>query len=137
MTQIRDVMTQNPTACEPSASVADVAKVMANEDVGQIPVADGGNLVAVVTDRDLVVRVLADGRDPQSTTAGEIASRDVVTVSPDASLDEALTLLARHQVRRLPVVEGDRLVGIVAQADVARQGEDSETGQVVEEISKP
>jgi CBS domain-containing protein len=137
MTQIRDVMTQNPTACEPSASVADVAKVMANEDVGQIPVADGGNLVAVVTDRDLVVRVLAEGRDPQSTTAGEIASRDVVTVSPETSLEEALTLLARHQVRRLPVVEGDRLVGIVAQADVARQGEDSETGQVVEEISRP
>jgi CBS domain-containing protein len=137
MAQIREVMTENPTTCEPGATVVDVAKVMASEDVGQVPVAEGGKLVGVVTDRDLVVRVLAEIRDPQSTTVGEIASRDVVTVSPETNLDEALGLLARHQVRRLPVVEGDRLVGIVAQADVAQHAEDSETGRVVEEISEP
>ena len=137
MTQIRDVMSQNPTTCEPSASVADAARVMASQDVGPVPVVEGDRLVGLVTDRDLVVRVLAEGRDPESTTIGEIASTDLVTVSPDAGLDEALSLLARHQVRRLPVVEGEQLVGVVAQADVARQGEDEETGQVVEQISEP
>jgi CBS domain-containing protein len=109
---------------------------MAREDVGPIPVVEEGRLVGIVTDRDLVVRVLAEGRDPQTTTVGEIASRDVVTVSPDEDLDRALQLLAQHQVRRLPVVEGDRLVGIVAQADVARTGQDRETGEVVEQISR-
>jgi CBS domain-containing protein len=130
-------MTENPSSCERGTSVAEVAKVMAREDIGPVPIVEGGKLVGVVTDRDLVVRVLAEGRDPQSTTAGEVASSDVVTVSPDASLDEALQLLASHQVRRLPVVENDRLVGIVAQADVARHAEEVKTGEVVEEISRP
>ena len=109
---------------------------MASEDVGSVPVVKGGRLVGIVTDRDLVVRVLADGRDPNSTTVGEIASGDLETVSPDDDLDAALRKMASSKVRRLPVVEGDQLVGIVAQADVARQGDDSETGQVVEEISR-
>jgi CBS domain-containing protein len=135
--QIRDVMTENPSSCAPGTSVAEVARVMAREDVGSIPVVEDGRLVGVVTDRDLVVRVLAEGRDPQATTVGEVVSTDVVTVPPDAGLDDALRLLARHQVRRLPVVEGERLVGIVAQADVARHGDDSQTGQVVEQISQP
>jgi CBS domain-containing protein len=133
---IKEVMTSDVRACEPSASVTEVAKLMAREDVGPIPVVEEGRLVGIVTDRDLVVRVLAEGRDPQTTTVGEIASRDVVTVSPDEDLDRALQLLAQHQVRRLPVVEGDRLVGIVAQADVARTGKDRETGEVVEQISR-
>jgi CBS domain-containing protein len=133
---IKEVMTSDVRACEPSASVSDAAKLMAREDVGPIPVVEEGRLVGIVTDRDLVVRVLAEGRDPQSTTVGEIASRDVVTISPDEDLDRALELLAQHQVRRLPVVEGDRLVGIVAQADVARTGKDRETGEVVEQISR-
>jgi len=108
---------------------------MAREDVGPIPVVDGERLVGLVTDRDLVVRVLAQGRDPQVTTVGEVASTDLVTLSPEQDLDEALQLLARHQVRRLPVVEGGKLVGIVAQADVARHGDDARTGEVVERIS--
>jgi CBS domain-containing protein len=137
MTQIRDLMTENPSSCERSTSVLDAAKVMAREDVGPVPVVEGGRLVGLVTDRDLVVRVLAEGRDPQSTTVGEIASIDMVTVSPDDGLDDALKLLARHQVRRLPVVEDDRLVGIVAQADIARHAEEVQTGEVVEQISKP
>jgi CBS domain-containing protein len=135
--QIREVMTENPSTCEPSTPASEAAKVMARENVGSIPVVEGGRLVGVVTDRDLVVRVLAEERDPQTTTVGETASKDVVAVGPDTDLDEALRLLARHQVRRLPVVEGDRLVGIVAQADVARQGDDRDTGHVVEQISRP
>jgi CBS domain-containing protein len=137
MTQIRDLMTENPSSCAPSTAVAEAAKVMAREDVGSVPVVDGGRLVGVVTDRDLVVRVLAEGRDPDSTNVGDVASSDPATVSPEDSLDDALKLLARHQVRRLPVVEGDQLVGIVAQADIARHADEVQTGEVVEQISKP
>jgi CBS domain-containing protein len=136
MTQIRDVMTSNPTTCEPQASVVDAAKVMAQEDVGSIPTVEGDRLVGVVTDRDIVIRVVAEGREPQSVTVGDVASRDLVTVSPDDDLDRALELMAENQVRRLPVVDGDKLVGIVAQRDVALQGADRETGQVVEQISR-
>jgi CBS domain-containing protein len=135
-TSIKEVMTSNVRACEPNATAQEAAKLMAKEDIGPIPVVEDGRLVGLVTDRDLVVRVLAEGRDPRSTKVGEIASRDLVTVSPDEDLDEALQLLAQHQVRRLPVVDGDRLVGIVAQADIARLGKDKKTGEVVEEISR-
>jgi CBS domain-containing protein len=135
-TSIKEVMSSDVRTCEPDATVVDVAKVMAKEDVGPIPVVEGGRLVGLVTDRDLVVRVLAEGKDPQTTRVGEIASRELVTVSPDEDLDQALKLLAQHQVRRLPVVEGDRVVGIVAQADIARLGKDAKTGEVVEEISR-
>jgi CBS domain-containing protein len=135
-TSIKEVMSSDVRTCEPDATVVDVAKVMAKEDVGPIPVVEGGRLVGLVTDRDLVVRVLAEGKDPGTTQVGEIASRELVTVSPDEDLDQALKLLAQHQVRRLPVVEGDRVVGIVAQADIARLGKDSKTGEVVEEISR-
>jgi CBS domain-containing protein len=137
MTQIRDLMTENPSSCERGTPVAEAAKVMARENVGSVPVVEGDKLVGVVTDRDLVVRLLAEGRDPQSTTVGEVASSEPVTLSPDDGLDQALQLLARHQVRRLPVVEGERLVGIVAQADIARHADEVQTGEVVEEISKP
>ena len=135
-TSITEVMTRDVRACEPNATVADAAKVMAQEDVGPVPIVEDGRLVGIVTDRDIVVRVVAEGRDPNATTVKEIASTDLVTVSPGDDLDEALKLLAERQVRRLPVVEGDRLVGIVAQADVARRGKDKQTGEVVEEISR-
>lgn len=133
---IREVMTAEVRACEPGTTIVDAAKVMAREDVGPVPIVQDGRLVGLVTDRDIVVRVVAEGRDPTSTTVEQIASRDLVTVSPDENLEEALNLLAQHQVRRLPVVEGDRLVGIVAQADIARLGKDKKTGEVVEEISR-
>jgi CBS domain-containing protein len=133
---IKEVMTSKVKACEPDTTVAEAAKVMAKEDVGPVPIVEQGRLTGIVTDRDIVVRVVAEGRDPSSTTVGEIASRDLVTVSPDDDLDTALKQLAQNQVRRIPVVEGDRLVGIVAQADIARMGKDSKTGEVVEEISR-
>jgi CBS domain-containing protein len=135
-TSIKEVMTRDVRACEPNATVAEAAKVMAQEDVGPVPIVEGGRLVGIVTDRDIVVRVVAEGRDANVTTVKEIASTDLVTVSPGDDLDEALNLLAQRQVRRLPVVEGERLVGIVAQADIARLGKDKKTGEVVEEISR-
>lgn len=136
MAQIRDLMTENPTTCEPSTTAVDAARVMASEDVGPVPIVDGGRLVGIVTDRDLVVRILAEGKDPNSATIGEIASSDLVTVQPDADLQEAERLMADNQVRRLPVVEGDRLVGIVAQADIARVLDEERTGEVVQQISQ-
>jgi len=135
-TSVKEVMTRDVRACEPNATVVEAAKVMVQEDVGPVPIVEDGRLVGIVTDRDIVVRVVAEGRDPNATTVGEIASTELVTVSPGDNLDEALNLLAKRQVRRLPVVEGDRLVGIVAQADIARLGKDQKTGEVVEEISR-
>jgi CBS domain-containing protein len=134
---IRDTMTSNPRTIETSTPVAEAARLMSSEDVGSLPIVEGERLVGMLTDRDITVRVVAEGMDPQSTTAGDVASRDVVSVDPQQQLDEALRLMAQHQVRRLPVVEEDgRLVGIVAQADVATAGQDARTGQVVEEISR-
>ena len=134
---IRDAMTSNPRGVEMNTPVADAAQLMKTEDVGSLPVLEGDRLVGMVTDRDIVIRVIAEGNDVQSTTVGEIASRELVTVDPQQELDEALRLMAQHQVRRLPVVEEDgKLVGILAQADVAQEGPDAKTGQLVEEISK-
>jgi CBS domain-containing protein len=133
---IREIMTANPSTIEPDKSIADAARIMKQEDAGVVPVTENGRLTGMVTDRDIAIRVVAEGKDPQSTTVREIASTDLVTVDPQQDLDEALRLMAQHQVRRLPVVEEDgRLVGVVAQADVAREGNDAQTGQVVQEIS--
>jgi CBS domain-containing protein len=136
MGSIRDVMTENPTTCESSATILAAAKVLRDQNVGSVPVVDGGRLKGIVTDRDIVTRVVAEGRDPGSTAIGEVASSDLVTLTPDSNVDEALRLMAQKQVRRVPVTEGDRLVGIVAQADVARVAEEEKTGEVVQDISR-
>lgn len=133
---IREIMTANPSTIEPNNSIVEAARIMKQENAGVVPVTENGRLTGMVTDRDIAVRVVAEGKDPQSTTVREVASTDLVTVDPQQDLDEALRLMAQHQVRRLPVVEEDgRLVGVVAQADVAREGDDAKTGQVVQEIS--
>lgn len=135
---VRDLMTSDPRTVEPSTTVADAARAMRDEGVGPIPIAENGKLVGILTDRDIAVRAVAEGKDPTSTTVQEIASRNLVTVDPEQGLDEALRLMAEHQVRRLPVCEEDgRLVGILAQADVARNVGDQPTGEVVEQISQP
>jgi CBS domain-containing protein len=134
---VQEVMTSNPTTVEANSPVIDAARIMKQEDVGIVPVVEGDLLAGTVTDRDIALRVVAEGKDPQSTSVREIASTDLVTVDPQQDLDEALRLMATHQVRRLPVVEGGRLVGIVAQADVAREADDKKTGDLVENISQP
>jgi len=134
---IRDLMTTNPRSLESSSTVVEAARLMRDEDAGLVPVCEGDKLVGTVTDRDIAVRVVAEGKPPESITVGEIASRELVTIDPQQELDEALRLMARHQVRRLPVVEEDgKLVGIVAQADIARNASDAKTGDLVEDISK-
>jgi CBS domain-containing protein len=134
---VEELMTSNPCSIDSDKSVAYAAKMMRDEDVGLAPIVDGKRLVGTVTDRDITIRVVAEGKDPESTRVTEIASTELVTVDPQQDLDEALRLMAKHQVRRLPVVEEDgRLVGIVAQADVARSADDARTGELVEQISK-
>jgi CBS domain-containing protein len=135
--RIREVMTSNPSTIETDGFVVEAAKIMKQEDAGVVPVTENGRLIGMVTDRDIAIRVVAEGKDPQSTSIREVASTDLVTIDPQQDLDEALRLMAQHKVRRLPVVEEDgRLVGVVAQADVAREGDDTKTGQVVQEISQ-
>ena len=137
MGTIRDVMTENPRTVKKGESVVEAAKLMRSEDAGVVPIVEGDRLVGVVTDRDIAIRVVAEGKDVSSTTVDEIASQNLVTIDPQQDLDEALRLMAQHRVRRLPVVEEDgRLVGIVAQADVARHADSSRTGEVVGEISE-
>lgn len=134
---VREVMTPNPRTVSPEQSVVEAARILRDEDVGSLPVVEDDRLVGVVTDRDIVVRVVAGSMDPRSTSVGQVESRDVVSVTPDQDLDQALAEMARHQIRRLLVVEDDRLVGVVAQADVARKADEEKTGEVVEQISEP
>src|SRR5829696_995537 len=134
---IRELMTENPRTVSPDQTIQDAAKIMRDEDTGVVPITEGDSLAGVITDRDIAIRAVAEGRDGAQTTVREIASQDVVTIDPQQDLDEALRLMAQHQLRRLPVVEEDgRLVGIVSQADVARHGDDARTGEVVEQISE-
>ena len=136
------IMSESPTVCVPSDSVVEVARLMKDSDVGSIPVVKDRSdmeLIGIVTDRDLTVRVLAEGLDPAATTVVDVISRDLVTVGPDDDVERAMDAMGEHQVRRIPVVDGDnRIVGIIAQADIAARMEaPAKTAEVVEEISKP
>ena len=135
--KIHESMSDNPCTIDADKPVSYAAKMMKDEDVGFAPIVEGDKLIGTVTDRDIAMKVVAEGRDPQSTTVREIASTNLVTIDPQQDLDDALRLMASSQVRRLPVVEEDgRLVGVVAQKDVAEQGDDAKTGEVVQEISQ-
>ena len=134
---VRDAMTENPRSIGASASVVEAARVMREEHIGSLPITDDEQLVGMITDRDITTRVVAEAADPMKTSVGDVYSRDLVTVEPGKDLDEALQLMARHQVRRVPVVENGRLVGIVTQADIALREKEKKTGELVEAISAP
>jgi CBS domain-containing protein len=134
--RVREAMTPSPRTVDANASVVDAARLMASEDVGSLPVVDDGNLVGMVTDRDLVLHVLAKDVDPHQTTVATVCTENPVVVGPEDSLDEALQRMAQEKIRRLPVVEDQRVVGILAQADVSRAAEPAATGRLVEEISE-
>ena len=135
--KVGEVMTADVELAAPDDTVQTAAKLMADSGAGALPVGENDRLVGMVTDRDIVIRGIADGSDPHAVKVGDIASRDVVTVRPDDDLDEAMRLMAQHQVRRLPVVDDGHLVGVVATADVAQEAKEKDVGHVVEEISKP
>jgi CBS domain-containing protein len=134
---VRDAMTENPRSISASASVVDAARLMREQDIGSLPITDDEKLVGIITDRDITTRVVAEAADPKMTPVGDVYSRDLISVEPGNDLEEALKLMARHQVRRLPVVENGRLVGIVAQADIALRENEKRTGELVEAISEP
>jgi len=135
----RDIMSDDCTCIGENDTVLEAAKRLAELDVGAMPICgEDDRLKGMLTDRDIVVKVLAEGRDPASTRAGELGQGDgqTVTIGADDSIDEALKTMAEHQVRRLPVIDGRRLVGIVAQADIARNIDDDQVGQLLEAISR-
>jgi CBS domain-containing protein len=134
---VRETMTPQPATVERSDSIVEAARLMRDQNVGSLPVTDEGRLIGMITDRDIVIRVVAESRDITSASVGDAHSGVPVAVEPEHDLDEALMLMARHQVRRLPVTEGDRLVGILAQADVALEEKEKTTGEVVQAISEP
>ena len=118
MPQVRDLMVSSVVTIEPSTSVVDAARQMIQEEKGPLPVVEGDRPVAMVTDRDIVAHVVAEGRDPSSTTVDDVASHDLVTVGPDQDVNEARQLMDQHELDRILVVEGDRLVGIISEADI-------------------
>jgi CBS domain-containing protein len=135
----RDIMSDDCTCIGESESVLDAAKRLAELDVGALPICgEDDRLKGMLTDRDIVVKVLAQGKDPASTRAGELGTGDgkTVTIGADDSVDEALATMGQHQVRRLPVIDGHRLVGIVSQADIARNIDDDKVGDLVQAISQ-
>jgi CBS domain-containing protein len=116
---VQDVMTRDPITLPPSASLFDAAKTMRESGIGDVVVAGDEELLGIVTDRDIVVRGLAEGRDPNTTTLTDITSRELITVSPDDPIETAVRLIREHAIRRLPVVSGGRVVGIVTLGDLA------------------
>jgi CBS domain-containing protein len=134
---VQDAMTADPVTISRTNSVVDAARLMESADVGSVPVVDGGTPVGILTDRDIAIRVVAQGKDPSSTQVGEIATDQPYFVEPDQDLDEALELMAYRKVRRLPVVEDGQLVGMLAQADVVHEVKEKKAAHVIEEISQP
>ena len=134
---VRHAMTESPQTASPSMTAADAAGLMKQFDVGVIPVVEEGKLVGLVTDRDLVLRVLANRNDPDEVKLGDILTKSPTTVTPDTQLSEARDLMAEKKVRRLPVMKGDELVGILALGDVAlAAASERAVGETLEKISE-
>jgi len=134
---IQDIMTRDVITVPSSMTIAEVARTMRHSDVGSLPVVDDGKLVGVITDRDIVTRVVAEGRDPQVEQAQDYLTSDLVVAAPDWSIERASQIMAREQIRRLPVVDGGVLVGYIALADLAATDEDAQTGHTLQQISEP
>lgn len=134
--KVRDIMTRDPSTLSPAATCGEAATIMKQEDCGSVPVLEGGRLVGIVTDRDIVVRVVAAGKDPKTTAVSEAMSADPISVGPDTSVDDAQAVMADRQVRRLPVVEDGRLVGLVVIGQVARRDDAEDVGETLKEVSE-
>ena len=140
MTKCSDIMTEDLVYCMPGDTVSEVARLMKKEDIGPVLIVDGDKsrtLVGIVTDRDLVLKVIAEGMDPQKTKVNDVMSKKLVTCYADDDVEQAMNAMAQFQLRRIPVVgENMKLVGIISQADVARMNAPEKTGEVVKEISQ-
>lgn len=141
MTTCSEVMTKNPVSAMPTDTVVNVAQLMKERDIGPVPIVEdklSKKLIGIVTDRDLAMKVVAGGLDPNTTLARDVMTKEVITCREDDEMDSALNAMSSHQLRRILVVDAnDALVGIIAQADVAtRMDEPEKTGEVVKEISQ-
>ncbi len=141
MKKCGDVMTKNPVCCLPHVMVTDVAQLMKRENIGPIPVIENEQtrkLVGIVTDRDLALKIVAEGRDAKSTKVEAVMTREVVTCRADDDLQKAMDAMSSHRLRRIPVVDNEnKILGIIAQADVATRGNQPEkTAEMVKEISQ-
>ena len=135
--KVHEVMSDRPRCVTPETLVSEAAQLMESDDIGSLPILDGEQLTGMVTDRDIVIRAVARGKDPRGMPVREVASSELVTIHANDDLADALRLMASQQVRRLPVVDQDnRLVGILAQADIAAVAKEKSVGEMVEEISK-
>lgn len=141
MPSAQDIMTTDPTTVTPETPVDEAARLMKDQNIGMLPVVDregSEHLVGVVTDRDIAIRHVAEGHPSPTCPVSEAMTRDVKTCSPDDDVKDVMRVMATEQVRRIPIVdERGSLVGIVAQADVAREADDDDSGRTVEKISQP
>lgn len=136
MTRAREIMTPDPVCVRSSETVRDAAQQLADSGVGALPICGEDNrLKGMITDRDIVVKVLAEGKDPRAVTVGELAQDEAVTIGADDDVTEIMETMARHKVRRLPVIDGHDLVGIISQADVARALPNPQVGDLVQALS--
>ena len=137
MTVARDLMTPDPKCVKEDETLVDAARMMRDLDVGALPICGNDDrLKGMVTDRDIVVKCIADGGDPKSVKAGSLGQGKPVTIGADDDISEALETMQKYQVRRLPVIDGHDLVGIISQADIARSLSAAKTGETVAEISE-
>ena len=139
--KVNEIMTRNPAVCTPDTSLQEVARTMVGKDCGAVPVVGtqgGMDLAGIITDRDMVVRGIAEGKNPLTLNAGGCMTTPVITIREDASLDDCTDLMEAKKIRRVPVVDASgRLVGIVAQADVARHASRKDAGELVRDVSAP
>lgn len=136
--KVRDKMTKTVAYTKPSATVVEVAQLMQKHNVGSIPVMDQNGVVGIVTDRDIVVRNVAHGKNPQNTPISDVMTSQVTTVTPDMDVSTVTDMMAEQQIRRLPVVENNKLVGMLAIGDMASDARfDTEASEALTEISKP
>lgn len=135
--EVRKIMTADPVCVEPDTTLEEIATLMKEQDIGAVPVVEEGELCGIVTDRDIVVRCIAAGQDATECTAEDVMSTDMQSLSPDAAVDEAARLMGDLQIRRLPVVEKGRLVGMVSLGDVAVKSKDDDlSGDTLQDVSK-
>jgi|SRR5437660_589702 len=134
----RDVMTRDPACCSPNATLDEVARLMVQNDCGEIPIVDASDrTIGVITDRDIVVRAVAEGRNPTGHTVESVMTQPVVTVRADAPIEEVVATMERHQIRRVPVVDdGGCCAGIIAQADIAVEAPPQKAAELVRELSR-
>ena len=137
MTVARDLMTPDPKCVKEDQTLADAARMMRDLDVGALPICGNDDrLKGMVTDRDIVVKCIAEGGDPNTVTAGSVGEGKPITIGADDDIRDALVVMQEYQVRRLPVIDGHDLVGIISQADIARELSATQTGETVAEISE-